>query len=123
MELAEGKYRWGGWSVSCIQAACPEKAYVSPWEFYLKPGRYLIRSRREGDKITLGKRPEKTVKKLMIESRVPAGLRGRVPVLDLEGRAAAVGGFGPGREYLAEPGGAAMHIILKAEENESCIKT
>lgn len=122
-ELAEGENRWGGWMIRCIRAECPGKAYVSPGEFYLKPDRYLIRTRREGDAITLGKRPPKTVKKLMIEGRVPAGLRGRVPILDCGGHAAAVGGFGPGREYLAGPGAPAMHIILKAEENESCIKT
>ena len=114
--------RWGSWTIACRQAVCPEKAYISPQEFYLKPGNYLVRSRREGDRITLGRRPAKTVKKLMIEGRVPAAQRDRVPVLDLEGRAAAVGGFGPERECLAVPGGPALHIILKAEENERCIK-
>ena len=102
---------------------CPAKAYVSPAEFYLKPGAYLIRSRREGDRITLGKRPAKTVKKLMIEGRVPAARRGWVPVLALGERVAAVGGFGPDRECLAGPGEPAVHIILEAEENELCIKT
>ncbi len=123
MELAEGKSRWGDWTVTCIQGTCPEKAYISPWEFYLKPDRYLIRPRREGDKITLGKRPEKTVKKLMIEGRVPAHDRNRVPVLATWEQVAAVGGFGPEKVCLGSPGEAALHIILKAEENESCTKT
>lgn len=122
-ELVEGEIRWGSWTIRCIRAQCPGKAYVSPQEFYLKPDRYLIRPRQEGDQIALGKRPVKTVKKLMIEGRVPAAQRGRVPVLALGGQVAAVGGFGPGRGCLAEPGGPAVHIILKAEENESCIKT
>ena len=117
VELAEGEQAWGGWTIRCAPAVCPAKAYVSPREFYLKPGRYLIRSRREGDRLTLGKRPEKTVKKLMIEGRVPAGARGLVPVLDRAGEAAALGGFGPGREFLAESGGPALHIILQTEEN------
>ena len=122
-QLREGENRWGGWTILCAAAVCPPKAYISPREFYLKPGAYLIRPRREGDRITLGRRPEKTVKRLMIEGRVPAAGRDSVPVLAQGGRVAAVGGFGPGRECLAEPGGPAVHIILKVEENESCIRT
>ena len=115
--LTEGERTWGAWTASCAPAVCPAKAYVSPWEFYLRPGEYLIRSRREGDRVTLGQRPEKTVKKLMIEEKVPAGRREGVPVLDLGGRAAALGGFGPDRGHLAAPGEPALHIILKTEEN------
>lgn len=116
--LAEGELRWGEWRIACAPARCPGKAYVGPGEFYLRPGTYTVRPRREGDVITLGKRPPKTVKKLMIEGRVPACRRGLVPVLDASGRAAALGGFGPGREFLAQPGEPALHIILRAEENE-----
>lgn len=112
-ELAEGENRWGGWDILCARGTCPAKAYVSPWEFYLKPGRYLIRPRREGDRLTLGDRPAKTVKKLMMEGRVPARRRGLVPVLESEGRAAAAGGLGPDRGYLSEPGRLALHIIIK----------
>jgi len=116
--LAEGTQRWGDWTVACSPEPCPQKAYVSPWEFYLEPGDYLIRPRREGDKLTLGKRPEKTVKKLMIEGRVPARRRGAVPVLARGERVAALGGFGPEKSCLAAPGAPALHIILKKEENE-----
>ena len=111
-ELAEGESRWGSWIIRCIPAECPGKAYVSPREFYLRPGRYLIRPRREGDVITLGKRPSKTVKKLMIEGRVPACRRELVPVVDGGGRAAALGGFGPDLDFLAEPGNPALHIWI-----------
>ena len=98
---------------------CPAKAYVSPWEFYLRPGEYRIRSRREGDRIALGPRPEKSVKKLMIDGKLPAGQRDRVPVLDRGGECAAVGGFGPDRRHLAQPDEPAAHIILKIKENAS----
>lgn len=121
--LREGETRWGDWTALCEKAVCPGKAYVSPAEFYLRPGEYLIRARAPGDRITLGKRPAKTVKKLMIEGRVPAARRGCVPVLALGERVAAVGGFGPDRECLAEPEGPALHIILKVEANGSCIRT
>ena len=112
-ELEEGETRWGSWTIRCIRAECPGKAYVSPWEFFLRPGRYLIRPRREGDRITLGERRSKPVKKLMIEDRVPARVRGSVPVLDGDGMCAAVGGFGPDRDWLARPGEPALHIMLR----------
>ena len=119
-ELAEGESRWGSWIIRCIPAECPGKAYVSPREFYLRPGRYLIRPRREGDVITLGKRPSKTVKKLMIEGRVPACRRELVPVVDGGGRAAALGGFGPDLDFLAEPGKPALHIGLLPDGSNPC---
>ncbi len=114
MALEAGESRWGGWRISCTPAVCPAKAYASPEEFYLKPGAYILRPRREGDVITLGKRPSKTVKKLMIEGRVPACRRELVPVVDGGGRAAALGGFGPDLDFLAEPGYPALHIIIKS---------
>ncbi len=114
MALEAGESRWGGWRISCTPAVCPAKAYLSPEEFYLKPGAYTLRPRREGDVITLGKRPSKTVKKLMIEGRVPACRRELVPVVDGGGRTAALGGFGPDLDFLAEPGYPALHIIIKS---------
>lgn len=113
MALEEGEHRWGGWTIFCAKAVCPAKAYLSPREFYLRPEEYVIRSRREGDKLILGKRPEKTVKKLMIEGKVPANRRAHVPVLALGERAAALGGFGPEKAFLSRPGEPALHIIIK----------
>ena len=122
VSLTLGENRWGDWTVLCEEAVCPGKAYVNPTEFYLRPGEYLLRSRQAGDRVKLGPRPERTVKRLMIDGKIPAVRRGHIPVLASEGGVAAVGGFGPGREYLAQPGGPALHIILKAEENGSCTK-
>ena len=116
-QLREGEQAWGEWRIWCTPAPCPAKAYISPWEFYLRPEAYLVRPRREGDRLTLGRRPEKTVKKLMIEGKVPARRRARVPVLALGGRAAAVGGLGPEKDCLAAPGAPALPIIIKIEEN------
>ena len=123
LPLALGENRWGDWSALCEEAVCPGKAYLSPTEFYLKPGEYLIRSRQEGDRVKLGPRPERTVKRLMIDGKIPAVRRGHIPVLALGERVAAVGGFGPDKECLAEPGGPALHIILQREGNGPCTKT
>lgn len=108
--------RWGDWRVECRPAVCPEKAYVSPGEFYLRPGEYCIRPRRTGDRLVLGLRPEKTIKKLLIDEKIPLRRRERLPVLDCGGSAAALGGFGPDRGHLAQPGAAAVHIILTEEK-------
>lgn len=113
--VTPGETRWGDWVITCENTLCPTKAYVSREEFYLQPGSYLIRSRREGDQVRLGNRPNKTIKKLMIDERVPRHLRNLVPVLAGQ-EVAAVGGFGPHREALAEAGKACFHIIMRKEE-------
>ena len=114
--LTDGEHCWGEWIITCETSLCPAKAYVSREEFYLQPDRYLVRSRREGDRLRLGDRPNKTLKKLMIDERVPRHLRHRVPVLATEAGAAAAGGFGPHREALAEAGTTCLHIIMRKGE-------
>ena len=113
--LVQGRTRWGGWEISCASGLCPAKAYVGPGEFYLRPGSYTVRPRREGDRLRLGPRPEKRVKKLLIDEKVPAIRREQIPVLDCGGRAAALGGFGPDRDFLAQPGQPALHITMTEE--------
>lgn len=115
LSLGMGENRWGEWTVRCEKALCPAKAYVGPNEFFLKPGGYAVRSRRTGDALTLGPRPRRTLKRLMIDNKVPAVRRDRVPVIDGGGLAAAAGDLGPDRSFLAVPGGNALHIILKRE--------
>ena len=117
--LMPGVQLWGSWRITCAGALCPAKAYVSPGEFYLAPGQYLIRSRREGDVLRLGPRPEKTIKKLMLEQKLPAPLRASVPVLDRDGAAAAAGGLGPHRGALARPGECCLHITIENEKEEN----
>lgn len=115
--LREGTQVWGGWRITCTPAVCPPKAYVDPTRFYLRSGPYLIRSRQEGDLLRLGSRPRKTIKKLMIEARVPRHLRSSVPVLaDSAGQAAAAGGLGPHRETLAQPGTPCLQITIEKGE-------
>ncbi len=114
--LQEGETRWGDWVIEQCPAVCPAKAYGSPNEFYLRPGPYVIRSRRPGDGLRLGKRPWKTIKKLMIEQRVPLRERQAVPVLALEHAVAAAGGLGPDRDALAAPGERCVRIAMRKGE-------
>ena len=114
----DGMTRWGRWTVECRPSQAPEKPYIDKNSFHLRPGEYTLRTRREGDRVKLGKRPEKTVKKLMIEEKIPARRREHIPVISGEGEAAAVGGFGPDARFLAKKGQPSLHIIL-TEENET----
>lgn len=115
--LREGEQDWGGWYITCTPAICPAKAYVDRHLFYLRTDNYLIRSRREGDELKLGKRPTKTIKNLMIETQVPRYLRSSVPVLaDSTDRAAAAGSLGPHWDALAQPGSQCLKIIMQKGE-------
>lgn len=115
--LREGIQMWGGWEITCTPAVCPAKAYVDPTCFYLRSGDYLIRPRREGDRLRLGRRPEKTVKKLMIEGKIPRHLRSHIPILaDYKNCAAAAGGLGPHWEALAQPGSRCLNITIRKGE-------
>lgn len=114
--LEEGETRWGAWVIAARTGLCPPAAYAGPGEFYLKPAGYVIRSRKPGDGLRLGKRPWKSLKKLMIEERVPREERPAVPVLALEGGAAAVGGLGPDWDALAAPGKRCLHITMRRGE-------
>jgi tRNA(Ile)-lysidine synthetase-like protein len=117
MAVTEGTACWGRWTVRCERSVCPGKAYLSRREFHLLPGGYVIRARQTGDKLKLGSRPVKTVKKLLIDEKVPALSRGFVPVLaDSQGGVAALGGFGPDWAHLAQPGQPSLHIILTEEK-------
>ncbi|WP_302496243.1 tRNA lysidine(34) synthetase TilS, partial [uncultured Flavonifractor sp.] len=57
----------------------------------------------------------KTVKKLLIDAKVPRRERERIPVL-ADGRGvAAVAGFGPDQSRLALPGQPAYEVIIWKE--------
>lgn len=111
--LAEGVTDWGDWTVEVRSVLCPRRAFVSPEEFYVRPGSYQIRPRLPGDRLALGKRPEKRVKDLMAERRIPAHLRNQWPVVAVDGTAVALGGFGPDRNWLAQPDQPALQMRLK----------
>ena len=65
-------------------------------------GRLTLRSRREGDTITL-RSGTKTLKKLFIDKKIPASRRSRIPVIaDSEG-VVAVLGIGPNQARTRQP--------------------
>ncbi len=114
LPLSPGEQRWGGWRVTCAPAVCPD-APGTPDSFYLAPGEYVIRPRRQGDALRPPNRVRKSLKKWMIDEKIPRDARERVPVLARDGQAAAAGGIGVDAAFLARPGEPALHIILTEE--------
>lgn len=113
----EGATVWGRWTVTCRREPCPERPVQSPEEFWLAAarvrGELTIRARMEGDELKLRDRPSKTIKKWMIDEKVPRILRETLPVLADEAGVAAAATFGPEESRLAEPGEDAYHIKLE----------
>lgn len=121
--LLEGENRWGAWRIVCEPCVCPATP-GRPDSFYLVPGAYTIRARRAGDGLRPLNRSYKTLKKWMIDLKVPAHLRGGVPVLALAGRAVAAGGVGVDGSALAGPGEPCLHVRWEraGQEKEREIK-
>lgn len=114
MPLTPGEIRWGPWRVVCRPGLCPEGSREGLW---LIPGDYVLRPRQVGDRMTLPKRPGKTLKTLMMEKKIPASERHRLPVVALGERVAAAPFVGVDRDFLAQPGGPALYINV-TKENE-----
>lgn len=76
-------------------------------------GKLTVRPRMAGDTLRLPGRPGKTVKKWMIDERIPAELRNRIPVLADEQGVLAVYGLGADVRALADADSADAVIIIR----------
>ena len=103
-----------GWALTCRRAVTPAEAPQGGNHFFLDPARLsgplVLRPRQTGDRLALPGRGEKTVKKLLIDGKVPRRLRERVPVLADGAGVVWLGGFGPHRDRLAAPGVEALEV-------------
>lgn len=112
-------YGTTGWSVACRRTVCPEKSFINPDIFYLAcdkiKGMLILRQRRTGDAVKLPGRGTKTLKKLLIEEKLPASRRALLPVLADDAGVVAVAAFGPDVSRLARTGEQAFEIIVKKE--------
>ncbi len=109
-----------GWRIRCRPVRCPAEIERSPGLFYLARsklvGGLVVRSRETGDVITLPRRGTKTIKKLLIDEKVPRRERERIPILADGGGVVAAAGFGPDRNRLAAPGEPAYAITLRRDK-------
>lgn len=108
----------GPWRVSCAQEEYQGQPQ-GPWDFWLDQeaaSGVTLRARRTGDRLTPPGRLGKTVKKWMIEEKLPRFQRQTLPVFDCGGQAAAVAGLGPDRAFAARTGRRAWHITVASVE-------
>ncbi len=112
--LEEGVIHWGPWRVECRKMVCPPDPGKGLW---LALGDYVLRPRQVGDRMKLSKRPTKTLKKLMMEKKIPSPLRGCLPVVAQGERVAAVAWLGVDQDFLAQPGQAAQYITITKEKD------
>lgn len=116
--LLPGEIRLEETGVAVSARAETAEALCPPDTLYLsraKTGKALVvRSRRTGDTLSLaGREGGKTLKKWMIEKKIPRRVREQVPVLDVGGAVAGVAGLGADRAFLARPGEEAWKITFR----------
>ncbi|MDD4715331.1 MAG: tRNA lysidine(34) synthetase TilS [Oscillospiraceae bacterium] len=77
-----------------------------------------VRPRAPGDRLSLPHRScSRSLKKLMIDEKVPRHLRELIPVISAGDRVAAVAGFGPDKAFAAAPGDFALKLVMEGIEN------
>lgn len=77
----------------------------TPFSFYVASAlRPAPRPRQTGDRLTRPGRPGRTVKKLMIDEKIPRHLRDLLPVVECGGQLAGVVGLGPDAAFLPAVG-------------------
>lgn len=102
-----------GWTFTARQTTYASDAQT-PHSFYLscaKVGSELtLRPRRTGDMLARPARPRRSLKKILIDEKIPRSTRDTIPVLDCGGRVAAVAGLGPDTDFLPVTGEICWHI-------------
>lgn len=109
-----GETQTGPWHISCVPAAYTGQAQ-GPFDFWLSAQQIsalTLRPRRTGDRLAPPGRPGKTVKKWLIDEKIPRLRRDCLPVLESDGQVVAVAGLGPDQAFLPRPGQPAWHLIL-----------
>ena len=108
---ANGMTRAGEWVILCEDCTY-EGQEQGRLEFWIRSEELLIRSRETGDELKLPNRPGKSLKKWLVEEKIPRRSRDGLPVFTAGGRLCAVAGLGVDESFLPEPGEKARHLKL-----------
>ncbi len=108
-----GETAAGEWHILCENEVYQGQRQGT-FEFWLaQAGPLLVRPRRTGDALRRPGRPLRTLKKLMIDEKIPRWQRDSLPVLECAGQVAAAAGLGSDAAFAAEPGGPAWHVRIR----------
>lgn len=120
-----GNTRAGSWQISCLEELY-DGQLQRPWEFWLSKfsaHALTVRPRCTGDWLTLPGRKGKSVKKWMIQEKLPRFQREMLPVFDCGGAVAAVTGLGPDLGFIPQTGHPAWHITISPANHTISPKT
>lgn len=111
-----------GMQIVCTGPKKIEKTENSPTNFLLRydminSGSLMVRSRQTGDRIQLSG-GSRSLKRLMIDRKIPASQRTLLPVLADDKGVAAVVGIGADVNRVALPGMNALQIKIEKEETD-----
>lgn len=102
------------WGVITARPAVYSGQSQTPFEFYLScaaaGAELVVRPRRTGDRLARPGRTGRTLKKILIDEKMPRHMRAMVPVLDCCGRVAGVAGLGPDETFVPRIGEECWHI-------------
>lgn len=107
-----------------VQSAVYAGQKPEPHEYWLAKNHIshlTVRSRQEGDTLKLPGRSTKTVKKWLVDEKVPRALRDSLPVLVWTGGIAAVAGLGMAQELIPREREACWHIRITSENKTEII--
>ena len=106
------------WRCACRAVICPPAGEEREGAWYLSrefQGTPMLRPRQTGDELALPGRDTKTLKKWMIDEKIPRRDRDRIPVLADERGVLAAAGLGPHRDRVAKPGQPAWEVVFWKE--------
>ena len=106
------------WRCVCRAVICPPAGAGRPDAWYLSrqtQGPLVLRPRQTGDELALPGRDTKTLKKWMIDEKIPRRDRDSIPVLADERGVLAAAGLGPHRDRMAQPGQPAWEVVFWKE--------
>lgn len=117
--LMPGETACGSWQIRCTVEEYTGQFHSDRecWLSREKIDSLWVRPRRTGDRLRLPGRADRSVKKWMVDEKIPRPLRGNLPVLTAGETIAAVAGLGPAEQFLPQGGEECWHIIFSSAED------
>lgn len=114
-----GRLEWRGQLITA-EAAVYQGESQERFSFWLKldGNRLLVRARRTGDEFTPMGRRRKSLKRWLIQEKIPRQSRDSIPVLEQDGTICGVPGLGADCSAHPSPGEAAWHIVTTEKRKD-----